>query len=132
MTDQRSPIDKLFDVADSVLDKAEAVLKPDVVPPRLGTPNPKGRPPMRGLGEAIESMTLSRDWQKVWDEEIWWSPVAIGGLHVWHAFESGSVHTICNPDVDIQSNLIVERQKLPHGKVIPGCTSCIIGVSHRG
>ena len=100
---EKSFLDNMFDAADAALTPLEKVLSKD--------------------GDPGDSDDRQADWEKSFDVVHWATVDNLGGQ--WHALRGESMVTLCGKTAVITSN----RQVLDHGKVIPACTSCIIGVS---
>ena len=115
MSDNKSSIDKFFDLADQALTPLEKALstKNDSV-------------------IDVESEDKTNEWEKLWEKEIFWA-VTNGGIEeawaVWHAFPSESCIAKCGQE--FKSHHVKDRKKLEHGTKIIACTSCIIAVSQQ-
>lgn len=101
----KSFLDNMFDAADAALTPLEKVLSKE---------------PSEDDGDVDNRQ---EDWEKSFNIVHWATVDNLDGQ--WHALRGDSMVTICGKTAKITSN----RQVLDHGKFIPACTSCIIGVS---
>lgn len=107
-TNDKSFLDKMFDMADAALDPVEKVLRKE--------PNPD----VIDAEFTDHKDSRQEDWEKTFQVTQW----AVSG-EAWHAFPESTMTANCGHIAKETAN----RQVLEHGKVIPACTSCIISVS---
>jgi len=110
--DNRSTIDKLFDIGETVLGGMEAALKPQENP----------------IIDANVVDIRHQDWEATF---VGWAVAHEGRCESWHAFTPQSPVAICGKEFSAAQVRTVPGP-LPQNKTIFCCTSCIIALVSRG
>ncbi len=126
MSEKKSGLDKIFDIAEGALDTLGGALTPAPTP----APQKQARP---DFIDAESSEVRHAEWEKSWDQQHYWAMAGASGStgEAFHVFKEGSLRALgCHQN--FRSDEIRDRRPhLEHGKRIVACTSCIIWVSQK-